>query len=87
MLIEKEIKNKLNKIAYKLYHLRFAFIELTPQEQQLWKAFPLCNIYEWLTGDPYTPPDYNEYVCFRKGQQQLPQDRPQAHAPKQPNLV
>jgi hypothetical protein len=59
-LIEEEIKYKLNSIAYKLYHLKFAFKQLTSQEQQLWKSFSLCDIYEWLTGDPYTPPDYNE---------------------------
>jgi hypothetical protein len=60
MLIEEEIKYKLNTIAYKLYRLKFAFEQLTSQEQHLWKSFPLCDIYEWLTGDPYTPPDYNE---------------------------
>ena len=76
-LIEEEIKYKLNSIAYKLYHLKFAFDQLTSQEQQLWKTFPLCDIYEWLTGDPYTPPDYNEYVRFRRTTLPPPQPQPQ----------
>jgi hypothetical protein len=85
-LIEEEIKYKLNSIAYKLYHLKSAFDQLTSQEQQLWKTFPLCDIYEWLTGDPYTPPDYNKYVRFRRTTQPPPQVQPQIqpHAP-QPN--
>jgi hypothetical protein len=37
MLLEEEIKYKLKKIAYKLYHLRFAFIELTPQNNSFGK--------------------------------------------------
>ncbi len=51
MLIEEETKYKLNSIAYKLYHLKFAFKQLTSQEQRLWKSFPLCDMYAWLTGD------------------------------------
>jgi hypothetical protein len=83
-LIEEEIKYKLNNIAYKLYHLKFAFKQLTSQEQQLWKSFPLCDIYEWLTGDPYTPPDYNEYIRFRSTTQPgQPQLQPQAPQPNQ----
>jgi hypothetical protein len=84
MLIEEEIKYNLNNIAYKLYHLKFAFKQLTSQEQQLWKSFPLCDIYEWLTGDPYTPPDYNEYIRFRSTiQPGQPQVQPQAPQPNQ----
>jgi hypothetical protein len=84
MLIEEEIKYNLNNIAYRLYHLKFAFKQLTSQEQQLWKSFPLCDIYEWLTGDPYTPPDYNEYIRFRSTiQPNQPQLQPQAPQPHQ----
>jgi hypothetical protein len=84
-LIEEEMKYKLNSIAYKLYHLKFAFNQLTSQEQNLWKSFSLCDIYEWLTGDPYTPPDYNEYIRFRRTtQQEQPQVQPQAPQPNQP---
>jgi hypothetical protein len=72
-----EIKYKLNSIVYKLYHLKSVFNQLTSQEQQLWKTFPLCDIYKLLTGDPYTPPDYNEYVRFRRIVQPLPQAQPQ----------
>jgi hypothetical protein len=83
-LIEEEIKYKLNNISYKLYHLKFAFKQLTSQEQQLWKSFPLCDIYEWLTGDPYTPPDYNEYIRFRSTPQPgQPHAQPQAPQPNQ----
>jgi hypothetical protein len=83
LLIEEEIKYKLNSIAYKIYHLKFAFKQLTSQEQQLWKSFPLCDIYEWLTGDPYTPPDYNEYIRFRRTtHQDQPQVQPQAPQPQ-----
>ena len=79
------MKYKLNSIAYKLYHLKFAFNQLTSQEQNLWKSFSLCDIYEWLTGDPYTPPDYNEYIRFRRTtQQNQPQVLPQAPQPNQP---
>jgi hypothetical protein len=84
-LIEEEIKYKLNSIAYKIYHFKFAFKQLTSQEQQLWKSFPLYDIYEWLTGDPYTPPDYNEYIRFRSTTQpNQPQAQPQAPQPNQP---
>jgi hypothetical protein len=79
-LIEEEIRYKLNSFAYKLYHSKSAFNQLTSQEQKLWKSFPLTDIYECLTGDPNTPPDYQEYVqvwgSTRIQQQPLAQPTP-----------
>ena len=65
LLIEKDIWYKLNSIAHKLYHLNLSFQQLTAQEQQFWSSFQLRDIFEYLTGDPERPPDYQEYITVR----------------------
>ena len=88
-----EIWYKLNGIAYKLYHLNLDFNQLTSQELKLWKSFPQEDIFEWLTGSPIHPPDYNEYIRIRtKGDQPDPgppaPDQPDlAPAPEQPGPI
>ena len=82
-LIEQDIWYKLNNIAYKLYHMNLTFKQLTPQEELFWKSFEQKYIFEWLTGDPERPPDYQEYITVR-GQPQLQPNLQQQQAPPPP---
>ena len=91
LLIEKDIWYKLNSIAHKLYHLNLSFQQLTAQEQQFWSSFQLRDIFEYLTGDPERPPDYQEYITVRSAPapnqniQHHPGPQPQAgEQPQQP---
>ena len=84
-LIEQDIWYKLNEIAYKLYHLNLTFKQLTPQEELFWKSFDQKDIFEWLTGDPERPPDYQEYITVRGSARQQPNvQQPQQPAPQPP---
>ena len=84
-LIEQDIWYKLNSIAYKLYHLNLTFKQLTPQEELFWKSFQQKDIFEWLTGDPERPPDYQEYITVRGAPRQQPNiQQPQPAAPQPP---
>jgi hypothetical protein len=84
VLIEKDIWSKLNNIAHKLYHLHLSFQQLTSEEQQFWSSFALRDIFEWLTGDPERPPDYQEYITVRGNSTQLQAD--QLQQPAQPHV-
>jgi hypothetical protein len=55
----------LNGIGYKLYHLNLDFNQLTSEEFDFWKSFRQEDIFEWLSGSPIHPPDYNEYIRIR----------------------
>ncbi len=47
------------KVAYKLLSKDEAtFEELTPSEQQLWNSFETDQIYQLLTGEPDTVPEF-----------------------------
>jgi hypothetical protein len=76
VLIEQQIEYKLNSIARKLYHFNFTFEQLTSQEQAFWSSFQLRDIFEWLTGDPERPPDYQEYITVRSQHAQRHQEQP-----------
>ena len=72
----------MNDIAYKLYHLNLTFKQLTPQEELFWKSFEQKDIFEWLTGDPERPPDYQEYVRVRGQPQRQPVPQQQQAQPQ-----
>ena len=81
-LIEQDIWYKLNDIAYKLYHLNLTFKQLTPQEELFWKSFEQKDIFEWLTGDPERPPDYQEYIRVQGQPQRQPVPHQQQAQPQ-----
>ena len=41
------------------------FHKLTSEELKFWKKFKQEDIFEWLSGSPIHPPDYNEYIRIR----------------------
>ena len=84
VLIEQQIEYKLNSIARKLYHFNFTFEQLTSQEQEFWSSFQLKDIFEWLTGDPERPPDYQEYITVRSQHAQRHQVQPAPAIPQPP---
>jgi transposase InsO family protein len=52
----KDSRYKLKDIAYKLYHLKLAFNQLTSTEQKLWTSFKLADILQLLSGHPNREP-------------------------------
>jgi hypothetical protein len=49
----------LMKVAYKLLSRdKATFEEVTPREQQLWNSFETDQIYQLLTGEPDTVPEF-----------------------------
>jgi len=82
-----EIWYKLNTIAYKLYHLNLDFHQLTSEELKFWKKYKQEDIFEWLSGSPIHPPDYNEYIRIRSSFDDplpaQPPQQPQVQPPQQ----
>jgi hypothetical protein len=59
------LRKPLLSIANKLLgrqHLNFD--QLTPPEQQLWNLFEKSDIYEFLTGQKDTVPDFENFLTF-----------------------
>ena len=83
---QNKIWYKLNGIAYKLYHLHLDFNQLTTEELKFWRSFDQEDIFEWLTGSPIHPPDYNEYIRITSRAEQHDQ-QPQPDQPDEHNQV
>jgi hypothetical protein len=57
--VPERIREPLMKVAYKLLSGEEAnFEELTPSEQKLWNSFETDQIYQLLTGEPDTLPEF-----------------------------
>ena len=62
------------------------FNQLTTEELKFWRSFDQEDIFEWLTGSPIHPPDYNEYIRITSRAEQHDQ-QPQPDQPDQHNQV
>jgi hypothetical protein len=65
-LINKSLRKPLLNVANKLLgRQRLNFKQLTPSEQELWKKFETSDIYEFLTGERDTVPEFcNNWLTF-----------------------
>ena len=51
-------------IANKLLGRRLNFEQLTPPEQELWSLFEKSDIFEFLTGQKDTVPQFENFLTF-----------------------
>ena len=64
-LISETLREPLMHIANKLLgRQRLNFEQLTPPEQQLWSLFEKSDIFEFLTGQTDTVPQFENYFTF-----------------------
>jgi hypothetical protein len=64
-LINETLREPLMHIANKLLgRQRLSFEQLTPPEQQLWSLFEKSDIFEFLTGQTDTVPQFENYFTF-----------------------
>jgi hypothetical protein len=64
-LINETLREPLLHIANKLLgRQRLNFDQLTPPEQKLWSLFEKSDIYEFLTGQKDTVPEFENFLTF-----------------------
>jgi hypothetical protein len=64
-LIDNSLREPLLHIANKLLgRQRLSFEQLTPPEQELWNLFETSDIYEFLTGQKDTVPEFENFLTF-----------------------
>jgi len=64
-LINEALREPLMHIANKLLgRQRLNFEELTPPEQELWSLFKKSDIFEFLTGQKDTVPQFENFLTF-----------------------
>jgi transposase InsO family protein len=77
----KDSRYKLKDIAYKLYHLKLAFNQLTSTEQKLWTSFKLSDILQLLSGHPNREPIFKSNDVYFGAPTRRPQALPNHDIP------